>query len=321
MAVTGLMDSKLFVHNQAGGLFSVQDMAICPGKVFWVGSNITGATDSTGYGDNPGAPFATLDYAIGQCTASRGDTIFVLPYHAETVAAASGLDFDVEGIRVIGLGWGDARPKISLTAQASTCEFNADDMWIENLIFVGAFATGVTVGLDIKTGCDDLYLKNCVIRAGSSNLELLKGVTIEATNDRITFDGCEFFEFEGGDATAAIFTEGAFTHLTVKNCTFQGDWSAACIDADAAAVTAEGLNVLDCWALNTDATAACAFVTLDDTSRATFTRVAYHAKITNTLPIAANDDGGSTVIECYGCEGAGGTYGIIWPLAATNYGA
>jgi hypothetical protein len=108
----------------------------------------------------------------------------------------------------------------------------------KNLIFEGAFATGVTVGLDIKAGCDDLMLKNCVIRGGSANTELLIGITIEATNDRITIDGCEFFEFTTGDATAAILTEGAFTNLEIRNCTFKGDWSVACLDLNAAAVTA-----------------------------------------------------------------------------------
>jgi pectate lyase len=311
-----LARTELFAQWKAGNLV-IADQAMSTGKRIFVSS----ATGTTTGGWSPDAPISTIDGAVGLCTAGAGDIIYVMPGHTETVAAASGLDFDVAGIKVIGLGWGDNRPKIQLSAQASTVEFNADDMWIENLIFEGTFTNGVTAGLDIKTGCDDLMIKNCTIRATASTKELLKGVTIEATNDRITFDGCEFFEFEGGDATAAIFTEGAFTHLTVKNCTFQGDWSAACIDADAAAVTAEGLNVMNCWALNTDATAACAFVTLDDTSRATFTNVMYHAKITNTVPIAANDDGASTVIECYGCEGAGGTYGILWPLTATNYGA
>ena len=141
-------------------MFSVYDAGMVPGDVFFVDSTSTTGLDAVGYGRNPDAPFKTLDYAVGQCTASKGDLIIVMPGHIETVAAASGLDFDVAGIKVIGLGWGDIRPKIQLSAQASTVEFNADDMWIENLIFEGTFATGVTVGLDIKTGCDDLMLKN-----------------------------------------------------------------------------------------------------------------------------------------------------------------
>jgi hypothetical protein len=315
------MDTKLFARNQPGGLFSIINKEFATGSIWWVGSTAAAASDSVGNGYNPDAPFATLDYAVGKCTASQGDIIFVLPGHAETVATASALDFDVAGIKVIGLGWGDLRPKVSLTAAASTVEFNADDMWIENLVFEGAFATGVTVGLDIKTGCDDLMLKNCVIRGGSANTELLIGITIEATNDRITIDGCEFHEFMTGDATAAILTEGAFTNLTIRNCSFKGDWSIACLDLDAAAVAADGLVVRDVHAWNTDATAGSCFITLADTTEAALTNVAFHGRIGGTtIPIAANDDGKTSAINCLGCED-GGTYGVSWPLTATNYGA
>jgi hypothetical protein len=315
------MDTKLFVRSQPGGMFSVYDAGMAPGDIFYVDSTSAAASDAVGFGRNPDAPFKTLDYAVGQCTASKGDMIIVMPGHIETVAAASGLDFDVAGIKVIGLGWGDIRPKVQLSAQASTVEFNADDMWIENLIFEGTFATGVTVGLDIKTGCDDLTLKNCTIRGTAAANELLKGITIEATNDRITIDGCEFFEFMTGDATAAIFTEGAFTNLTIQNCTFKGDWSVACIDADAAAVTANGLVVRDIHAFNTDATAGSCFINLHDTTEAALTNIAFHGRIGGTtIPIPANQDGKTSGINCLGCED-GGTYGVNWPLTATNYAA
>ena len=313
------MDTKLFVRSQPGGLFSIYDSGMCPGDVWYVDSTNAAASDTAGFGRNPDAPFATLDYAVGNCTASKGDLIVVMPGHIETVATASALDFDVAGIKVIGLGWGDLRPKVQLSAQASTVEFNADDMWIENLIFEGTFATGVTVGLDIKTGCDDLMLKNCVIRGTAAANELLKGITIEATNDRITIDGCEFFEYAGGDASAAIHTEGAFTNLVIQNCDFRGDWSVAVLDLDATAVTAQGLTVRNVHCFNVDADAGL-FCTLHDTTVACFTHVNYLGGKSNTPPVPAADDGASYVIECYGTETAS-TYGVIWPLTATNYGA
>ena len=313
------MDTKLFSDHQSGGMFAVKDISECPGSVFYVGSAVTSATDDAGYGRNPGAPFATLDYAISLCTASACDVIYVLPGHTETVATAAALDFDVAGIKVVGLGWGDLRPKVSLTANLSTAEFNADDMWIENIIFEGAFATGVAVGLDIKTGCDDLYFKNCVIRAGAVTTELLKGVSIEATNNRITFDGCTFFEFATGDATAAIHTEGAFTNLRIINCEFRGDWSVAVLDMDAAAVTAEGLYVANTKCFNLDASAGL-FCTLDDTTVAVFIGVDYTGGKSNTPPIPTDDDGASYTSRCFGTETAS-TYSVVWPFTATNYGA
>jgi hypothetical protein len=311
--------TELFGRHTPGGVFTVENVGLSTGARLFVNS-ATGS-DAAGYGFSPDSPTATIDYAVGLCTASAGDIIYVMPGHTETVASAAALDFDVAGIKVIGLGWGDIRPKVSLSAEASTVEFNADDMWIENIIFQGTFTNGVTAGLDIKTGCDDLTLKNCVIRGTSATKELLIGITIEATNDRITIDGCEFHEFMTGDATAAIKTEGAFTNLTIQNCSFKGDWSVACIDGDAAAVTADGLVVRNVHAYNTDATAGSCFITLDDTTEAALTNVSFHGRIGGTtIPIAANDDGKTSAVQCFGCED-GGTYGVAWPITATNYGA
>jgi len=98
----------LYVRKQPGGVFDITDIQNHPGNVFFVHSG-TG-TDGAGYGQNPDAPTATLDYAIGLCTASKGDVIYVLPGHAESFAATEGFDADMAGIKIIGLGWGNNRP-------------------------------------------------------------------------------------------------------------------------------------------------------------------------------------------------------------------
>jgi len=78
------MDSKLFSRKQPGGFYVVNDRSIAAGgNVFWVSS--TTGTDSAGYGRNPDAPVATLDYAIGLCTASKGDIVYLMPGHAENI--------------------------------------------------------------------------------------------------------------------------------------------------------------------------------------------------------------------------------------------
>src|SRR5690349_3795433 len=99
--------TALFSRHQPGGVFTVDDLAEHPGDIYFVGSGVTGATDAAGYGKTPDAPFATLDYAIGQCTASQGDVIYLLPGHTETTTAIA---LDVAGVRIIGLGWGRIRP-------------------------------------------------------------------------------------------------------------------------------------------------------------------------------------------------------------------
>src|SRR4051812_41694686 len=95
-----------FVVEAAQGSFPAYllDSRFCPGNVFWVQSTSANAGDSAGKGRSPGAPFATIDYAVGQCTAGQGDVILVLPGHVETVTAAAGVALDVAGVSVVGLG-------------------------------------------------------------------------------------------------------------------------------------------------------------------------------------------------------------------------
>lgn len=78
--------------------------------VFWVHS----ATGSDGNKGTDRSPFKTLDYAVGRCTADRGDIILVKPGHTETVSTDGGLAIDVDRIEIIGLGAGDTRPLIDI---------------------------------------------------------------------------------------------------------------------------------------------------------------------------------------------------------------
>ena len=95
-----------------------------PGVVYFVNSTSVFAKGGiAGSNNNPGTyqrPYATIDYAIGQCVANRGDIIVVMPGHTETISAAAGVAQDVAGVAVIGLGDGSLRPTINYTATAST---------------------------------------------------------------------------------------------------------------------------------------------------------------------------------------------------------
>jgi hypothetical protein len=106
------------------------------GNVFFVDDS---GTDS-GAGDSPDAPYKTLDYAIGKCTASHGDIIFVKEGHAETVTTA--ITADVVGITIIGLGHGDNRPTITVNAAIPGINVTAADVKFANLRIIAG--SGVT---------------------------------------------------------------------------------------------------------------------------------------------------------------------------------
>ena len=75
--------TALFSRHQPGGVFTVSDIVDHPGDIFFVDSGAATAADSAGAGRSPDAPFATIDYAIGQCAANNGDVIYVMPGHTD----------------------------------------------------------------------------------------------------------------------------------------------------------------------------------------------------------------------------------------------
>jgi hypothetical protein len=122
-----------------------------PGKVFYVNnSSVLASTDDGVAGaDSPASgtyqrPFASLDFAIGQCVSNRGDIIALMPGHAETystaTATADELELDVAGVAVIGLGSGSLMPTFTFdTANTVTVPVSADNITVYNCRFVSNF--------------------------------------------------------------------------------------------------------------------------------------------------------------------------------------
>jgi hypothetical protein len=150
------------------------------GKTFYV-------NNATGQGRNPGngnkgtldSPLATIDNAVGRCVANRGDIIFVGPGHVETVTAAGGLDLDVAGIAVIGLGSGSLRPQVNFTTVVGAdMDIDAANITIANMLFTG--------GVDALTGPIDVNAADCRL----INIET-RDVTGQATDFIVTDDNCD----------------------------------------------------------------------------------------------------------------------------------
>jgi hypothetical protein len=104
------------------------------GNVYWVNSAIGG----DGQKGTRERPFATLDYAIGRCTANNGDIIMVAPNHAETITGVGGITADVAGITIVGMGRYNQRPRFLMDG-ATTVTFvvSAADVTVMNCVFAG----------------------------------------------------------------------------------------------------------------------------------------------------------------------------------------
>ena len=127
------------------GLGGIGSPLLTTGNVYHVDSGAD-AADNDNAATNPKQPAATLDGAIGKCTANNGDVILVAPGHSETISAAAAITFDVAGITVIGMGVGNSRPTITLdTATSTDIDVTAADVQIHNMIFSMNYADIVEV--------------------------------------------------------------------------------------------------------------------------------------------------------------------------------
>jgi hypothetical protein len=245
--------TALFSRNQPGGVFTIADTVAHPGSIFFVHSG-TGVNQA-GNGDNPDSPVATLDYAIGLCTANKGDVIYVMPGHAETIAAADGFDADVAGIRIVGLGWGAQRPTFTFSATGSTAAVGAASVTIENLRFKAGISA-VVVGLSVEAAGTDLTLRNCDFLQGAAHsttgFDFVDSVILAAGAHRATIEGCRFLaEAAVAGAATAIKLSGAVHNVTIQNNQFMGDYSTACVNA--ITTLSQHLLFLSNYVHNTDA--------------------------------------------------------------------
>lgn len=212
-----------------------------PGNVFWVDSG-AGSNGNKGTFDRP---FSTIDYAVGRCTANNGDIIFVKPGHTETVTAAAGLDLDVAGIAVIGLGSGSDRPTINFTT-ATTADMDVDaaNVTLYNLLFTG--------GIDALAGPIDVNAADCAI----VNCEY-RDVTGQATDviiadanaDRLYIDGYFHNGAAAAGANSAIALIG-MDNPVIKNFKIVGNFAVSAIDCRTTAVVDLDINTGYIWTKN-----------------------------------------------------------------------
>lgn len=175
-----------------------------PGKVFWVDSSSTTPPRGVvgGNDGNDGSfqkPFSTIDYAIGKCTASRGDVIFVKPGSSETVTTDGGIAADVADVAIIGLGTGTSRPKIVLdSAAAAAVTVSAANVTFHNIVFEASFAD-ITNAVDV-TAANAAFI-NCEWQEEGTNLNFLDIIACTGADnsaDGLTVVDCRSTSIDAG---------------------------------------------------------------------------------------------------------------------------
>jgi len=192
------------------------------GKVFFVHSG-TGSDHSDGL--KLSAPLATIDAAVGKCTANKTDVILALPGHTETVIAAAGLALNVAGIRIIGIGSGSDRPTVNFTTDVGAdMDVDAANITIKNFLFTGGF--------DALTGPIDVNAADCKlidIETRDVTGQATDFIVTDANASRLLIDGWIHRGAAAAGADTAITIVGGSDSI-IRNFNIYGNFAVAGIE-------------------------------------------------------------------------------------------
>jgi hypothetical protein len=283
------------------------------GNVFFVDSGNANAADANA-ATSPTKPAATIDGCIAKCTANNGDIIFVMPGHAENIAATD-ITMDVAGVWVRGLGWGADRPTLTFTAAGSTIAMTADSCRISNLRLVPGAAS--VVAAVTMTG-DDLIVENCetVIHATSEFVSLISAGVTTAGSDRSIIRNNILRSLAATGATSGILLTGC-DDLTIVGNVISGHFGEHAIDNTTAGTPDECLraNISYNFIKNDSTTGGDLVIEMDANATGIFAHNMLSGGLATT---AANYDiGNMSSLESYIVDDAGvDVHGIALGTAA-----
>ena len=206
------------------------------GNEYHVDSGLSSASDNN-TGLDWETALATIDGAVGKCTADNGDTIWVAPGHTETFDASDEADIDVAGVSVIGLGTGELRPLLDYTNAAGEVVIGADDVVFKNFR-CHANVTAVLTAINIEAGCENSVVEDCTFTVETAGTdEFIDTITVAGTgSDGTVIKNCLFDQgasSNAGPQSAINFVDS--DNMQIIGNQFFGDQAVACIENETTA--------------------------------------------------------------------------------------
>lgn len=236
------------------GSMVIADQSISTGSRFFVHS---GTGTDAGSGENPDRPLATIDFAHNLCTADKGDIIYVMPGHAETITNTLRITLDLAGVSVIGLGNADNRPTLTFgTDVTADVLVSAENVLIKNIKFVSDINS---LGMFLDVNASNFTVDGCTFVTSSAK-EAVVFIDIATTTDNHIIRNCDFLQptdpagTDGNASTGGIYCVDS-EHITVENCRFIGQFETAAIHNKTTAC--KFLWVRNCFIMNELSTSLC----------------------------------------------------------------
>lgn len=198
---------------------------VVTGNAWFVDS---GSGSDTNPGDSSEVPFATIDKAIGKCTADNGDVIYVMAGHAETIASAGAITCDIAGVTIRGMGTGSSRPTLTFsTLVTADINVTAASVKFENILFK-AGVDNLTAPLHVTAA--DCFFENCEFQ-DTTSYEADIWILTDANADRLKLKGCYHNgDTATGDALTSFVRLIGADDALIENCRFSGTYGTAVIE-------------------------------------------------------------------------------------------
>jgi hypothetical protein len=217
------------------------------GNVLFVGNSSANAADNISTnGGSADKPLSTLIYALTKTTANNGDVVLLMPGHAEDVA----LDWtftssSISGVKIIGIGEGDARPKFSYTTGGATnfVWFNGPSgVLLENLRFHSASSDPLAA---LYIDGANFTIRHCFFTEDTSNgWDNVIVTSAEVANgaDGIVIEDCYFWNPDtNGECISVNHTD----NVTIRNNLLMGHNQARAIGMDTTSSVSTPIFILD----------------------------------------------------------------------------
>jgi hypothetical protein len=155
---------------------------VVAGNPWFVDSTASNKANDPSNGDVPARPWSTVAYALTR--AAKGDVIYCMPGHAETISTATGFKFATAGVKVVGLGDGSQRPTFTVaTATTATVLVSAAGCGMYNCVIDGTGIDAVAAVVSVQAS-DFTIANSYLIGAGATNQAVL-WVSSTAAADRM----------------------------------------------------------------------------------------------------------------------------------------
>lgn len=165
--------------------------------------------------------------ADANVVASRGDVIYLLPGHTETITTAAGIALSIAGISLIGLGNGSLRPTFTFTTStAASFDVTAANILVQNIRFVCGIDAQIAMNNVNKA---DVTFDNCEWIISNGTVGAVLGVLTAATADRLRITNHRFVGpaiNTGTTCTACIQHESGVDYV-IQNGYFAGKMTQA----------------------------------------------------------------------------------------------